>query len=492
VEKPLSPGNPPCSWLSTTLPTVIRYILICLFLSTTSSATIPDLAVVSRYELRVHIQPAEEHLAASARITLSNPTAAPQREIPFLLYRLLAVDTAKDEKDVPLSFRQKIVSMSDEKNWQVNLVTLTLCEPLPPGATTRVTLNYSGAIFGYREVMQYVQDKIGEDYTLLRPDALAYPVLAQPSFPSLSAAYGSLFTYDLEVTVPSGMIVACGGLPGAVSNGDATTTFRFTSRAPTWRMDVAAAKFKMRKNDAGNLVVYSLPEDEAGVGNLLQEMQRVMELYTRRFGPSKKATAYTVIEIPDGWGSQASDFYILQAARAFKDPKGAHELYHEIGHSWNAQAKPALQRTRWFDEAFASYFEALALREFEGQKAFEDRMAKYRERFRDDVKKNSHNATTPIADYAKEELGENSYTKGAWSLYVLHQLVGDESFNQLIRTFLAEFSEHPADFGDFQRVAGRVSRQGLSRFFKEWIFDVQSSDLLLGNTSLQEIVERYR
>jgi hypothetical protein len=451
-----------------------------------------DLAKVTRYELRVRIHPAEENLMATAQITLSNPTAVPQREIPFLLYRLLAVDAAEDEKGAALAFRQAVVSMSDEKNWQVNSVTLALREPLPPGATTRVTLKYSGAIFGYREVMGYVRDHIGEDYTLLRPDALAYPMFAAPSSQSLSAAYDTLFTYDLEITVPSGTIVACGGLPGSVSLGEGAETFRFASRVPTWRMDIAAAKFKVLKNAVGNLVVYTLPEDEASAGNLLKEMRRVIEFYTLRFGPSKKATAYTMIEIPDGWGSQASDFYILQAAAAFKDPKRTHELYHEIGHSWNVEARPEVRRTRWFDEAFASYFEALALREFESQKAFDDRMARYRESFRGEAKKNSRNATTPIAEYGKEELGDNSYTKGAWSLYVLNQIVGDEGFNRIIRTFMAEFSDRPAGFGDFQGVAERVSKRDLSRFFKEWVFGAESSELLIGSASLQEMVERYR
>lgn len=455
-------------------------------------ATSGDLAKVTRYELGVRINPAEEHLTASAQITLTNPTTEPHREIPFLLYRLLTVDAAQDEKGAALAFRQAVVSMSDEKNWQVNLVTLTLREPLPPGGTTRITLKYSGAIFGYREVMGYVLDHIGEDYTLLRPDSLAYPMLAGPSSQSLFAAYDTLFTYELEITAPTGMIVACGGLPVEVSAVNGTETFRFASRVPTWRMDIAAAKFKVLKNDAGNLVVYTLPEDEAGAGNLLKEMQRVTEFYTLRFGPSRRATAYTVIEIPEGWGSQASDFYILQDAGAFKDPKRTHELYHEIGHSWNMKAKPEVRRTRWFDEAFASYFEAIALREFAGLKAFDDRMAGYRERFRSEAKKNSRNATTPIAEYGKEDLGDNSYTKGAWSLYVLNQIVGDQRFNQIVRTSMADFSERPAGFSDFQGVAESVSKRDLSRFFKEWIFGAESSDLLVGDASIQEIVERYR
>ncbi len=488
---PSSANRTPC-WRAVWLSAIILGILTSLFLSCSGVAASGDLAKVTRYELRVHIYPAEERLTASAQIALSNPTAAPQREIPFLLYRLLAVDAVEDEKGAALAFRQAVVSMSDEKNWQVNSVTLTLREPLPPGGSTRITLKYSGTIFGYREVMGYVQDHIGEDYALLRPDALAYPMLAAPSSPSLSAAYDTLFTYDLEITVPNGTIVACGGLPGGVSAGDGKETFRFASRVPTWRMDIAVAKFKVLKNEAGNLVVFALLEDETGAANLLKEMQRVMEFYTLQFGPSKKATAFTVIEIPDGWGSQASDFYILQAAAAFKDSKRAHELYHEIGHSWNAKAKPEVRRTRWFDEAFASYFEALALREFAGQKDFDDRMAMYREHFRNDAKKDPRNGATPIAEYGKEELGGNSYTKGPWSLYVLQQIVGEQTFNQIIRTFLTEFSDRPAGFVDFQSVAERVSKRELSRFFKEWIFSAESSELLTSNASVQEIVERYR
>lgn len=468
------------------------FLLPCLVFLANGIASAADLPKVTHYDLLVHIVPSEERLSAKAQITVSNPTATAWREIPFLLYRLLAVDGAEDEHGTPLAYRQTVVSLSDEKNCQVNHVAVTLREPLPAGGTTKITLKYSGAIFGYPEVMHYVREHIGEDYTLLRLDAFAYPVLAEPSFRSFIATVDALFTYDLEITVPRGTQVACGGLPHGTSIDEGTETFRFASRVPTFRMDIAAAKFKVVKNDAGNLTVYALPEDEAGGPNLLKEMQRVIAFYTSRFGPSPKAAAYTVIEVPEGYGSQASDFYILLVAGGFKDPKRVSEVYHEIGHAWNPKIKPEVQRTRWFDEAFASYFEALALREFEGQKAFDDQMAGYRERFRRDAQKDSRHATTPIAEYGKEELGENSYTKGAWSLYVLNQIVGEEGFNQIVRTLLGEFSDHPTDFKDFQDVVARVSQRDLSRFYQEWIFGAESSQLLQGNSSIQEIAQRYR
>jgi hypothetical protein len=472
-----------------------RYALIpflCVLFLARGDGFAADAPIVIHYGLRINIVPAEERMTGTAQITISNTTGAGLREIHFLLYRLLVVEGAEDEHGAPLAYRQAVVSMSDEKNWQVNDVSVRLRHPLKAGSTAKITLKYSGAIFGYREVMGYVRDHVGEDYTLLRPDALAYPILAETSFRSFAAASDTHFTYDVEITVPSGTVVTCGGVPRGTQADKTTETFRFASGVPTWRIDIAAAKFKVLKNSAGSLVVYALPEDEPGAPNLLKEMERAMAFYSSRFGPSEKARAYTVIEIPDGYGSQAGDGYILLAANAFKDPKAAHEVYHEIGHAWNAKVKPELQRARWFDEAFASYFEALAVREFEGQKAFEDEMSAYREHFRRDAKRDSRNVTTPIADYGKEELGENSYTKGAWSLFVLQGVVGEEKFNQIIRTFLDEFSAREADFKDFQEVAVRVSKRDLSRFFGEWIFGAQSSELLLGNSSIQEIVQRYR
>lgn len=388
----------------------ILVCLLCGLCAVRGNSLATDTPKVARYVLEISIIPAEERMTGTAQITVSNTTGNPLNKIDFLLYRLLVVESAEDEHGAPLAYHQGVVSMSDEKNWQVNSVSVRLPNALGPGSNTEITLKYSGAIFGYQEVMAYVRDHIGEDYALLRPDALAYPILAQASFQSLVAASDTHFTYDVEVTVPSGMIVACGGRLRGTSAEQNTETFRFGSDVPTWRIDVAAAKFKVLKSSTGNLIVYALPEDESSAASLPNKMERVIGFYSGRFGPSERAKSYTVVEIPEGYGSQASDGYILLVADALKDPEGMYQLYHEIGHAWNAQAKLEVQRARWLDEAFASYFEALAVREFAGQKPFDDLMLQYRQQFRNAVKRDSRNATTPIAEYGKEERGENSYT----------------------------------------------------------------------------------
>lgn len=451
----------------------------------------PKLPVI-HYDLRIRILPQEQTLESESRVTVENSDHHPITEVCFLLYRLLDVATVQDESGKPLEFQQTVVKLTDEPSMQVNKVTLGLRSPLNVGARTTFTVKFGGFIYGYPEVMAYVHDHVGEDYTLLRPDALAYPIVSNPSLAGLIDAARASFSYEMEVNVPSGYVVASGGVAAEPHTDNGRVTFRFHSRVNTSRIDVAVARFKVLRNERSDLSVYTLPEDEQGAARLLQAMEQVIAFYTEEFGPAPGGGGYSAIEIPEGYGSQAAKFYFLQEATAFRDPGRLHEMYHEIGHSWNAKAKPEVERTRWFDEAFASYFEALAQRRLEGEPAFAQRMNTYRDRFRKQVQENPRIAETAIRDYGKYELGDCSYTKGAWSLFVLNTMVGDPAFSRIIREFLTQHATDAADFGDFRATAERVSKKDLSRYFKEWIEEDASSKLLLESQSVEEIASRYR
>ncbi len=475
---------------------ILLFAFLCFLWIPNVSAAPADLPSVTHYSIQLRLFPKEERLEAVARMTVTNKTGQSFSELPFLLYRLLDVQKVSDDKGSSLTFNQTITRLAEanvKNNLQANLIKVQLRKPLPSEGSIDITMSYSGSIYGYPEVMAYVNDRVSEKYSLIRPDALAYPMLAHATQESLHKAYGFdvPFTYDLTVTVPAGYVVACGGAQQNVSTKEDMTTFMFKSKIPTWRIDIAVAKFKLLNDATKKLAVYVLPEDEKNAADILDGVSKAVSLYSKMFGELKDYQGYTVIEIPDGWGSQASDYYLLETAAAFKDLKRIVEVYHEVAHSWNAKTKPEVRRTRWFDEAFAVCFQALALREFEGEKAYQAELDDDRDYFIKRVERDQRNFDTPIAEYGKYELGGNSYTKGAWSLYVLHQLVGEEQFRQIIRTFLSEFKDKPADFKDFQQVAERVSRRNLGKYFNEWIYGTESSQLLLDKVPITEIVKRY-
>ena len=448
--------------------------------------------VVSHYDLHFNLLLKENRLEADATMKVKNLTLMPVSEIPFILYRLFDILDVTEDRGIALPFNQTVVKFSDEKSLQVNLVKVGLPRPLQPGKTATVRLKYAGPLWGYPEVMAYVRDRIDENYSLLRPDSLAYPVLAQASFQSFVAASRSGFTYRVETEVPPGYIVACGGRSVETKNKANTITFVFESYKPTWRIDIAAARFKMIEDEGHKIRVFAIPEDEGEGRRILEAAKKSFRFYSGLFGEAGDFPGYTIIEVPEGWGSQASDFYVLQTAAAFRDKGRTSELYHEIAHNWNVRAKPAIQRCRYFDEAFASYFQGLAIREFEGEEAFEKYMTRLRDRFLQSCERDEENGSTPIAEYWREERGENSYTKGAWSLFVLHQVVGDSVLRSLVSGFLREFRTREADFESFQGFAEKAAGMNLDRFFKEWIFGAESSRLLREKLDAGKIAERYR
>lgn len=451
-----------------------------------------ELPFVTHYDLRFQLFPKENNLSADASMTVRNTTPEALLEVPFILYRLFDVEEVSDGKGNPLSTDLEVVKFSDEKSLQVRSVSIRLGRPLPPGESATVRLKYSGPLWGYPEVMRYVKDRIDETYSLLRPDSLAYPLLARPSFQSLVRTYGSVHTYRAEVAVPDGFIAACGGRPVETVRRDGTTVFSFESFRPSRRLDLAAAKFQVIEDKAARIRIYVIPGDEAEAPRILETAKKSFFFFTKELGELDDWPGFTIIEIPEGWGSQAADFYILQAAAAFREKAKTSELYHEIGHSWNVQAKLSVQRCRYFDEAFTAYYEGLAIREFEGEEAFSEYMVKRRDQFLRACERDEKNGSTPIADYWKEERGENSYTKGAWSLHVLHRMAGEEAFLSLVSGFLREYRARPAGFEDFKTFAEKSLGRDLDAFFQEWIYGAESSRLLREKLDVDRIAERYR
>lgn len=471
---------------------IFRSALALLALSLFPGPGIADsLLGITHYALDLHLFPDEERMEAVAILKVENNSPRAVSSLPFLLYRLMIVKSVIDAEGRPMVFEQTLARLAEEPNFHVNQLVVKLAKPLAPGAALEVALTYSGTIYGYEEVMKYVKDRISESYSLIRPDALAYPMLATPAWASLTNAYRTSFTYDLTVRAPAGYVVACGGNLISVADEKGTAVHTFRSKIPTWRMDIAIAKFRKSQDESARLAVYALAGDESGAATVLKGMKRVIDVYSKLFGPPASYQGYTAIEIPDGWGSQAADYYFLQTAAAFRDSKNMREVYHEIAHTWNAKAKPGVDRCRWFDEAFASYFEALALREIDGQEAFVEELGQLRDIFVSRAAKDPKNAQIPIADYGSMELGDNSYTKGAWALYVLHALTGEDTFREIIATFLTESRGKQIDFHDFQRTAERVSARDLTPFFEEWIYGTESSRLLQRKLTVEEIAQRY-
>jgi aminopeptidase N len=443
----------------------------------------------TRYELSLELDYAAETLRGTTRIVVKNPSSEPVHEASFLLYRLLRVQSVRDDQGRDLAFSQAVVSFVDFGQLQVNHFLVTLGKPLAPGEETGIQIQYAGYLLGYAETgMRYIQDRIDPEFTILRQDSYAYP---QPGYPSSAvnrSAPERSFVYSARITVPKDLVVANGGRQEGIEPKDDSVTFRFSSLRPSWRMDFAIAKYT--EVSAGKLRVYHLPGDESGAAGVAQAAEKALNLFSKWFGPLHDASPLTFIEIPDGWGSQADVTTVIQTASAFRDPEQYREVYHEISHLWNV---PPTDRPspRW-NEGLASFLEFLVTEEVTGKPVVDPQTTWLVDWLRVELPNHPDWKKVPLVDYGSSDMTDLSYSVGAIFFDLLYRLVGKETFNKIIGRYYADFGVSGGSTNDLVDVIRKTAKIGVSQLANDWLYTAAWTDRIQNATSLQELASYYR
>lgn len=443
----------------------------------------------TRYELDLQVDYQAEVIRGVVRLSLENQASEPTVTVPLLLYRLMSVTAARDDAGRALKVRQEVVSFEDWPKLQVTYAQVELTSPLASGAATTIEVHYSGLLLGYVETgMRYVQDRVDAEFTIIRPDAHAYPTLGYPCLSVNWAAGLPTFDYRATLTVPESLTVASGGelVRREVSSGRATYEYR--SFTPVWRMDFAIADYGLLASGAHR--VFYLPGDSAGGARVLAALEASLDLLANWFGPPAGARGLTVIEIPDGWGSQQEANTIIQAAAAFRDPERSGELYHEVSHLWNV---PPLDvpSPRW-NEGLASFLEEVATEKIEGRPVLAERVGDRVSWLREMLERRPELRTVPLIDYGRANMTDFSYSVGMIFFAVLYELVGHDAFGEIVGGFYERYLSSGATTDDFLTYALSVSEMDLDLLFKDWIYSTGWTGLVADHGSAVAIARRYR
>jgi aminopeptidase N len=355
-----------------------------------------------------------------------------------------------------------------------------------------VTIRYGGPLLGYSEAMGYVKDHIDKDMTLIRSDSLAIPEIGVPSWRTNRSRGLKSFGYKVSVTVPAGLVVANGGNLVSKNETNGKTTYVYTSKVPSWRMDFALSKYEIRESEDKRFRIFSFPADGEGARDLLSRLTEALGLFTQWFGPLKSLQGLTVIEIPDGYGSQADAAAIIQEARAVRDRTNRSDFYHELSHLWNVEAKDPLP-CRFESEGLATFLQRLVEEKLEGKAgAVETAVDRTLTRMREDFAKHPDWKSAPMIDYGEKDLTDLSYRVGQIAFYLLYQSLGEKAFLETIGGFTQDFSGRGATTRQFVEYVKRRSSVSLDRLFDEWVFTPKAAYLIMSGLSLAKIAERYR
>jgi len=457
----------------------------------TDAERLADLKTI-RYDLDIKVDYEAEKIFGLSRLTVHNSGPSAFAAIPLVLYRLLKVESIKDGQGDALPFTQDVVAFEDWEKLQVNSVRVTLKEPLGSGEKETLEISYQGYILGYAETgMAYVRDKIDKEFTILRPDSHSYPEVGLPSWKASRRIGLQNFDYRLNVTVPASLTVANGGRLLGVSKSNGWSTYSYENIKPAWRMDAAAAAYSVLEEDRAHLKVFHFKEDADGASTILTTLKSTIDLYSLWFGPPEEIEGFAVIEIPDGFGSQADVTSILQTRSAFQEKDQMYQFYHEVSHLFDVRSTDTFP-ARFEGEGMATFLQYLVQDKKDGTagslKAAEDRILS---RLRKELEENPKYIEVPMSDYGKADITDLSYTKGMIFFALLHEIVGEEKLFAAMRSFYQKFRPTGATTADFTNHLQSELGQSVGPLIEDWVNGTQSSRDIAAGMTFRDLLGKY-
>jgi hypothetical protein len=351
-----------------------------------------------------------------------------------------------------------------------------------------IVVHYGGRLVGYTETGSlYVRDNISPDFTILREDAYAFPVLGVPSWQTNRSIPREAFAFSARVTVPAGLVVAMGGRDRGAIRRDSLTTWVYQSDGPVPFLNIAIAPYEMLEQ--GGIRIFSFPQDSSGARMLSHAVTDALGRYTSWFGSLGENPRLTVMEIPEGWGSQASlTAGIIETADAFRDRAQLHQLYHELSHLWNP---PDLDQPspRW-NEGLASFLEWRMAAELDGWDGWDNRLDRLEQALRSRCETRNPCATVPFADYGRADMTGLSYQVGALLFHALYRTLGPERFDRTYREFLQQSRARGASSAELLTAFRRADPRS-DPILADWFSTTQWYVRLAGGQSVRQILEGY-
>jgi aminopeptidase N len=416
---------------------------------------------VDDYQIDAELSPHVHKIAARAKVRF---TALEDLSVAtFELHNGLRVTKVLDSAGKPLSA---------ERVTQDSTVRVALNTPLAKDSSTTLTFEYEGTL-------DSADDSPVQGLKLAYvSDDTSYLLYAGRWFPV--NAYGiNRFTATMNITVPAHMTVIGSGKESIGSNpltkrpvagALPTKTYVFAWDKPSFPGTIVAGSFQEFKSDeAGlDLHVFFKPAHQNQGATYASSAVKEFTYYVTLYGPAP-STTLKVVEIPDdtvpaAWAPEMA----LISSRAVTEKVNYRLLANTIAHQWwGASVSPASRDAWWLNDGFARYSEARYVEQAAGEAGLEET-----------VKDMSVGAlaydTVPLSSAGKLDIFSPEFQslvtdKGAMILHMLRWVLGDQKFDQTMRSFAAKYAGKSASLDDFRALAEQNYGDQLTWFFSQWL-----------------------
>ncbi|MEM8486174.1 MAG: M1 family metallopeptidase [Bacteroidota bacterium] len=288
-------------------------------------------------------------------------------------------------------------------------------------------------------------------------------------------------TSAFVVTAPNHLQVVSNGLlveETDLPEGKRLTHWHNSVPISTWLFALGAAEFAVQYVDTfeGKSIqtwVYRQDRD-AGFYDFAVPTKQSLAFFSDLIGPFvyEKLANIQSNSVGGGMEAASSVFYGDNSVTGNRDKRWQHVIIHEIAHQWFGNAVTEYDWNHlWLSEGFATFY-TLVFREYAyGKDDFIAGLRDARERviayYEKDYDFQIIRDELPDLDKVS---GSMIYQKGAWTLHMLREMMGRDTYNAGVRAYYAEFINSTAHTADFRRHMEEVSGLDLRQFLGQWLY----------------------
>ncbi len=414
-------------------------------------------------EIEVRVRPADENVAATARLMV-RAEAGGRQHLYFLLNDGLRIQDVWQERA-----NDERLPLSHYRLWLVTVVDLP--RPLAKGESATIGIRYAGN--PRRGGVDPGGAVLRPDGFLLKPEQLWYPSDLQ-----------GFFQVDAEVTLPADLTLLHNGREVKRVRQGQSQRIRFTMERPVGGLALVAGHFHAAGGDEeGDSHRVWLPDgvdlDGGRIAGALAASDRFL---TGIYGPSgfQRLTVFVDRDLSRGF-FDGTGLIGLPAGQFRAADYGFASIAHEVAHAWWG----GTVGERWLDggsggqlivEGFAELSSWLAVQDRLGDEAL---LRLLSERQYDPRRGGTLENLSALDNLRDPSSRETIYDKGGYVALMLRQRLGADVFASAARQFIDRFRYKSATDRDLQSVFGEVAKADLDDFFGAWVRSDRELDLSL-------------
>lgn len=432
----------------------------------------------NRYTIGATIDPQQRTLGGSERLDYTNRDSRPLDALYFHLYpnlpdfhgRISISALAVDGRAAPVVY--------ELRNY---LLRVNLPQPLAPGASATVTLNF--AVTAPKNVSDTFYGAFNEENGVLAL-ASSYPIVAivrngvwDIGWPDSQGDFVNSETslYDVTLTAPADWQLATTGVAVSQQNDGALQTLRIVS-GPQRDFMIAANQLAHADTvvEGTHITSYYLPADADGGRIALETAANALRTYNVRYGRYPLAEVDIVEVAARTFLGVEYPGLIMIERRLYSRPDPLEvTVAHEMGHQWwYSQVGNDVQTEAWLDEALASYSQIVYEETVHGGDAGEAQLDDFRQRYRA-IREGRLDAPVelPTAAFHGNYVGI-VYGKAVLFFQALRDQMGEAAFDHFLHDY---YSSHRYGFvtgADLLASAEGSCGCDLHQLYQDWIMSL--------------------